>query len=624
MQTMERNYSKGDIIFREGEPSSSAFMIVKGQVGLFKKKLVGSKFKMIPLETLSSGDIIGEMGIFDHSARSSTARALGPVKLNVIKQDSFREALKDKPEVALDVINNLAERLRNSSEMAFSPMSGDQLKARKKISIGSGSIKERSFNSTSIQKSLWESILGLFKKSTHKRYLLEFRVTRLKGDKEGIQTANLVRALSKQRGANVEVYHEHVVGESKENNEDISLKSALLSARELLEKDNADLLIWGEISEVGSVINLRFTTRNSYEDHPGSFLTSDRLALPINFGPELARLLCATAVASVVPSHETQRLLIKPLLLPALDFEQKNQQEPPKDLTLKDQISIQICYANIIALIGHYMHDLNLTTKAANLYQENLDMISKETDRNTWANILLHLCRIRQLFGDKSRDIKILTECIDNYQDLLEDFNKDDCPQEWAAIQYRIGNTLYNLDDLRGETVELKNSIQYYQRALEVYTKFDAPQKWSDIKNSLGRVLQVWGDLARNSKIIDKAISECQQSLQVRSMAKNPILWAATKNNMGSALFLRGRLKNDENNLNTAIDAFNDALKVYRSYDAQRLIRITERNLLKVNNLKKIRLAKGSTPIFWEQKIVGGGNKPSRKISRETSNYVSN
>ena len=48
MQTTERNYSKGDIIFREGEPSSSAFMIVKGQVGLFKKKLVGSKFKMIP------------------------------------------------------------------------------------------------------------------------------------------------------------------------------------------------------------------------------------------------------------------------------------------------------------------------------------------------------------------------------------------------------------------------------------------------------------------------------------------------------------------------------------------------------------------------------------------------
>ena len=68
MQTTERNYSKGDVIFREGEPSSSAFMIVTGQVRLFKKKLVGSKSQMIPLETLSSGDIIGEMGIFDHSA----------------------------------------------------------------------------------------------------------------------------------------------------------------------------------------------------------------------------------------------------------------------------------------------------------------------------------------------------------------------------------------------------------------------------------------------------------------------------------------------------------------------------------------------------------------------------
>ena len=623
MQTTERKYSKGDIIFREGEPSSSAFMIVTGQVGLFKKKLVGTKLQMIKLETLSSGDMIGEMGIFDHSARSSTARALGSVKLNVIKQDSFREALKDKPEVALNVINNLAERLRHSAEMVASPVSGGQLKASKKILIGSGLSNEKSLTSISVQKSLWDSILGLFKKSTNKRYLLEFRVSRLKGDKEGIQTTNLVRALSKQRGANVKAYHETVVGESKENNEEVSLNSSLFSARELLEKDNADLLVWGEVNEIGSVINLRFTTINTHEDHPGSFLISDQLALPLNFSSDLARLLCATAVASVVPSNETQRLLIKPLLLPALDFEKNNQQEPPKDLILKDQISIQICYANIIALIGYYMHDLNLISKAAKLYQENLEMVSKETDRKTWANILFHLCRIRQLFGEKSGDIKILTDCINNYQNLLEEFVKDDYPQEWAAIQYRLGNTFYHLDDLRGETAELKNSIQYYQRALQVYSKFEDPKKWGDIKNSLGRALQVWGDLARSPKIIDKAISECNQSLQVRSMAENPILWAATKNNIGSAMFLRGRIKNNEDNLNAAIDAFDDALKVYRSYDAKRLIRITERNLSKVENLKKIRLAKATTPVLWQQKIVGDGNKLSRPISQGTNSYIS-
>ena len=149
------------------------------------------------------------------------------------------------------------------------------------------------------------------------------------------------------------------------------------------------------------------------------------------------------------------------------------------------------------------------------------------------------------------------------------------------------------------------------------------PKKWGDIKNSLGRALQVWGDLARSPKIIDKAISECHQSLQVRSMAENPILWAATKNNIGSAMFLRGRIKNNEDNLNAAIDAFDDALKVYRSYDAKRLIRITERNLSKVENLKKIRLAKATTPVLWQQKIVGDGNKLSRPISQGTNSYIS-
>ena len=86
---------------------------------------------------------------------------------------------------------------------------------------------------------------------------------------------------------------------------------------------------------------------------------------------------------------------------------------------------------------------------------------------------------------------------------------------------------------------------------------------------------------------------------------------------------MRGRLKNNEDNLNAAIDAFDDALKVYRSYDAKRLIRITERNLSKVENLKKIRLAKATTPVLWQQKIVGDGNKLSRPISQGTNSYIS-
>ena len=125
MQGMEQKYSDSQIIFREGDPSSSAFVILSGQVELLKNAPNG----MIRLAMLSAGEIIGEMGIVDKSARSATARAVGPVSLDIIEREGFLASLKEQPDVALTVIGNLAERLRNSNEMAIQPKATNVTKA---------------------------------------------------------------------------------------------------------------------------------------------------------------------------------------------------------------------------------------------------------------------------------------------------------------------------------------------------------------------------------------------------------------------------------------------------------------------------------------------------------------
>ena len=118
---MDKNYTDGEIIFREGDASSSAFVIVSGQVELLKTTSSGPVNGMVCLAILSAGEIIGEMGIVDRSARSATARAVGSVTLDVIEREGFLASLKEQPDVALTVIGNLAERLRNSNEMAVRP-----------------------------------------------------------------------------------------------------------------------------------------------------------------------------------------------------------------------------------------------------------------------------------------------------------------------------------------------------------------------------------------------------------------------------------------------------------------------------------------------------------------------
>jgi tetratricopeptide (TPR) repeat protein len=599
MKDSEKKYSDGDIIFREGDESASAFVIRSGQVELLKNANSGSVNGMVRLTILSAGEIVGEMGIVDRSARSATARAVGSVTLNVIEREGFLASLKEQPDVALTVIGNLAERLRNSNEMAIRPPVANVPNSKlATLSTGAGKNLTRSPGG---QMTLWEAILSLFAKPQDKRRLLEFRVARLVGDEDGSQTNLLVRALSNQPELRIKAYDEPLPVEDIENRSATFLQSAVSTGRHWLAKDKADLLIWGDVNEVGTVIHLRFVTPGGDADHPGGFLISDRLALPTNFGAEFGKLLYAVTVAAIVPKTEAQRLLIKPLLLPALESAQQTEQEPPHELLLRDQTTIQVCYGNVTALIGHYMSDPNWLRKAATTYQEVLETQSKEADEIAWANVQFHLSRIRQVLGERGSDAEILENSADTFEELLDTFTYGDFPREWGTIQSRIGSALYRLDAINGETSLLKKSIAAYQSALHVFTKLDAPLKWSEVKNNLAQALQVWGDLARNTEILERAVMACQEALQVRSRLETPMLWAATQNNLGSALFLLGRLTEDSEHLEGAAESFGKALEIYQLYGAARLSRVTDRNMTKAENLLRARLARRVAKVYWEE-----------------------
>jgi tetratricopeptide (TPR) repeat protein len=599
MKNTEKKYADGDIIFREGDLSSSAFVISSGQVEILKNSPNGLAGGLVRLELLSVGAIIGEMGILDRSARTTTARAMGQVTLDVIEHEGFLTSIKEKPDVALSVISNLAERLRNSNEMAIHSTALNLPTQTSKIATLSVNTGKLSIG----QATLWDSIRNLFIKSPNKRRLLEFRVARLTGDEGGTQTDLLVRALSNRPELRVKAYNDALPIENTGYQSASFLQSAKLVGRQWLAKDKADLLIWGDVNEVGTVIHLRFVTPAGDIDHPGGFLLTDRLAIPTNFGSEFSKLLYAVAVAAIMPRTETQRVLIKPLLLPALESAQQTRQEPPHELLLQDQNTIQVCYGNVTALIGYHMSDLNWLTKAANAYQEVLDTTTKDTDPIAWANVQLHLCRIRQSLAERSNDPELFENTINTFGEILEIYTLGDFPQEWGYIQGRIGSILYRLDSIKGDTDLLRNSVMAYQSALRVFSKNEYPLKWSELKHNLGQVLQVWGDLSRNSKILDKAVLTCQEALQVRNRFETPMLWAATQNNLGSALFLLGRLSKDSEHLEGAAESFGRALEIYQAFGAARLSRVADKNMAKAENLLRARVARRAAKIYWKEEV---------------------
>jgi len=107
-----QTFDDGAVIFREGKPSDTAFELVSGQVEISKQGDGGR----VRLATLAPGDMFGEMGVLDKGTRSATATAAGGVTANAISRKDFLAGVQEKPEIALNIMTQMAERLRQSGD----------------------------------------------------------------------------------------------------------------------------------------------------------------------------------------------------------------------------------------------------------------------------------------------------------------------------------------------------------------------------------------------------------------------------------------------------------------------------------------------------------------------------
>lgn len=108
---MRRSFDDGDVIFREGEASEAAYLVVSGIVEI----VIGfdsPHAKMIAV--VGKGEYFGEMGAIDSSPRSATAVAKGEVDCACVTREEFMETLLTQPSEAIGLLKVLFERLRRA------------------------------------------------------------------------------------------------------------------------------------------------------------------------------------------------------------------------------------------------------------------------------------------------------------------------------------------------------------------------------------------------------------------------------------------------------------------------------------------------------------------------------
>lgn len=123
-----KTYEAGELIFREGQASDAAYLIVSGQVEIVigldegRPKIVG---------LLGKGEIFGEMGAIDNQPRSATARAKGPLVCMWVDQDSFMNTLLNRPQESIELLKALFERLRVANQKIMSMEAGEDRQSRR-------------------------------------------------------------------------------------------------------------------------------------------------------------------------------------------------------------------------------------------------------------------------------------------------------------------------------------------------------------------------------------------------------------------------------------------------------------------------------------------------------------
>src|SRR5687768_3588031 len=105
-----RRYESGDVILREGDPGETAYIIDQGQVEVTKQL----DDRAVHLAYIGAGDVFGEMSMIDDRPRSATITAVEPTMVREIHRESFYDGLQSHPEVALNLLKVLFERLREA------------------------------------------------------------------------------------------------------------------------------------------------------------------------------------------------------------------------------------------------------------------------------------------------------------------------------------------------------------------------------------------------------------------------------------------------------------------------------------------------------------------------------
>jgi CRP-like cAMP-binding protein len=109
-QRFGKEFPKGTVLFREGEPGKEMYVLQSGKVAISKKVRDVEKV----LAILGPGEFFGEMAIISNKPRNASASIEEDARLLMIDPRTFEAMIRGNAEIAVRMIKKLAERLSDA------------------------------------------------------------------------------------------------------------------------------------------------------------------------------------------------------------------------------------------------------------------------------------------------------------------------------------------------------------------------------------------------------------------------------------------------------------------------------------------------------------------------------
>jgi CRP/FNR family transcriptional regulator, cyclic AMP receptor protein len=106
--------SRGQILFHEGEPGDSLYIVLSGKVKLGRRASDGRENLVA---VMGPSDQFGELSLFDPGPRTATAVVVTDGRVARLPKAALQKWVEERPQIAMQLLRVVARRLRRTNTM---------------------------------------------------------------------------------------------------------------------------------------------------------------------------------------------------------------------------------------------------------------------------------------------------------------------------------------------------------------------------------------------------------------------------------------------------------------------------------------------------------------------------